>query len=106
MIKLILQIKEEEIGVCIYDLTEKESPVESEEKKLKIFMEAIREAALNEAKRLQANGSGKSLVGNEAKEKLNLTPEDYPEILTNGTVYSNGNIPANAEVADPKDSAH
>ena len=59
-------------------------------------MEAIREAAINEAKRLQANGSGKSLVGNEAKEKLNLTPEDYPETLENGTVYSNVDIPANA----------
>jgi hypothetical protein len=55
--------------------------VESEEKKLGIFLQAIREAAINESKRLHELGGGKTLIGEEAEHKLNLRPDDSPETL-------------------------
>lgn len=76
MIRLILKIEETKEGICVYDETEKQSPVEAEEKKLTLFLEAFKQVVIIEAKRLAALGRGQTKIGDEAVEKLGPFPED------------------------------
>lgn len=79
MIYLKLKIEESKGRLYIYDESECVDATEEEEKKWRLFFNAIRDAAVAEAKRLADLGRRKTMIGSEAAKNLNLRPEDAPE---------------------------